>query len=98
MEQVELPFMLCGHGPGQALLSVEGGQTPLKEKPLGSLHGPNRTSKCKMCFEAHGSGVLSYEMNYQGSKPGRERNRCGVWAATAAEPGQPGQPGSHGAG
>ena len=44
------------------------------------------TSKCKMCFEAQGSGELSYEINYHGSKSGWERNCGGVPAATAAEP------------
>lgn len=33
-----------------------------------------------MCFEAHGSGELSYEMNYQGSKAGCERNHGGASA------------------
>lgn len=84
-------FKLCGHEPqmvsiGHTLLSPGGRQTPLQGKPLDSLHWPNRikgfapTSKCKMCFEAHGSGELSYEMNYRGSKAGGERNHGGASA------------------
>lgn len=33
-----------------------------------------------MCFEAPGSGEPSYEINYQGSKSGCERNRGGAAA------------------
>jgi hypothetical protein len=39
-----------------------------------------------MCFEALGSSEMSYEVNYQGSESGWERNRDGVSLGTVAEP------------
>lgn len=77
--------MFCGYGFGQVFLLVEGGQIFLKEKFFGLFYGLNRISKCKMCFEVYGFGVLLYEMNYQGLKSGRERNRCGVWVVIVVE-------------
>lgn len=68
------------------------GQTPCFTSLTKENQRFTPTIQCKMCFEAHGSEELPYEMNYQGSAWGW--GPTGSLCSRAQLPGHPGGPGA----